>query len=137
LDQDLLGLCLCARQRALGFLARSGAHLLGFAVNLSDRGYGLVPGGLGLRAGGVEDLPGLLLGCLYAVGRSTVGLGDPLPGTRLGLLPQLRRRAFGSLDDIDHLRGHMVGLHLANGRPTACGGRTFNLRSLCSMVSTV
>ena len=62
-------------------------------------GQKLVPGGLRLRAGGAEQLLGLLLGRQHAIVGRAVGLGDPLAGACLGLLAQLRGGAFGCSDD--------------------------------------
>ena len=78
---------------------RLGVCVLSLAVDLADRGQGLVPGGLGLRAGGAEDLLCLLLGRLHAVGGGAIGLGDPLAPALLGALAQLSGGALRRLED--------------------------------------
>ncbi len=73
--------------------------LIRLSVQVPDRGQGLVPRGLGLRAGGVEDLLGLRLGRPDAVFRRAVGLGDALAPALLGLLAQFPRGMLRRLDD--------------------------------------
>ena len=80
-------------------------------MDLRDRGQRFVARGLGLGAGGLQDLLGLLLGRVHAVLGGAVGLGDPLARAGLGLLAQLGGRAFGRFDDArDALGGGLQGV---------------------------
>ncbi len=68
-------------------------------MNRADVGNGVVARRVGLRASLVQQLLGLLLGRLHAIGGGAVGFCDALACASLGLLAQLGRGAFGRLDD--------------------------------------
>jgi transcriptional regulator GlxA family with amidase domain len=101
----VLGLALGGGAQLLDLGLGVGAHALGVGVDRADGGDGIVACGLGLGAGVAQQLLGLLLGGVDAIGGGAVGLGDTFAGARLGLLAQLGGGALGSVDDAGDARG--------------------------------